>query len=139
MKQAKQKKRGQIDPIFKQVLVNKLTEFAVELQTEVEVSRLPRTMDALVIVPAKKAQQQLANQTSFAYFRQYNHVEFKGRRDPLTIKGFHLIQGRTHLFLGEQTISAADMKRISYPNCCSAIVNDRFMNLAPVEHPPSSL
>ena len=40
--------RAEIDPIFKDVLTFNFGQLEIPIQTQVEVSRLPRTMDALV-------------------------------------------------------------------------------------------
>jgi len=53
--------------------------------------------------------QTVRTNTPFFYFLYHNQVEFKGRRDPLTVQGYHLIRGRTHLYLGEQKIPPEQM------------------------------
>ncbi|HIE29320.1 TPA: hypothetical protein EYP66_18775 [Candidatus Poribacteria bacterium] len=40
---------------------------------------------------------------------EHNQIEFKGKNDPLTIYGYHLIIGCAHLYLGEKEISASEM------------------------------
>lgn len=95
----------QVDPVFKQVVVNEFAAYQADLQTEVEVSRLPRTIDVLVKLEAQTALQQVRTETPFFYFLRYNQIEFKGREDPLTSPGLHLINGRTQLYLGEQGVS----------------------------------
>jgi hypothetical protein len=79
------------------------------LQTEVEVSRLPRTIDALVTLATPNELQSVHTETPFFYFLTYNQVEFKGYEDPLTIAGYHLIGGRTQLYVGEQDVSLQAM------------------------------
>lgn len=95
----------QVDPVFKQVLVDELTPLTKALQTEVEVSRLPRTIDALVTLATTAELQSVQAETPFFYFLGYNQVEFKGREDPLTVAGYHLINGRTQLYVGEQDVA----------------------------------
>lgn len=102
MAEQKEAARRQIDPIFKQVVTDELTPLTKALQTEVEVSRLPRTIDALITLATDEEVQRVRTETPFFYFSTYNQVEFKGREDPLTIAGSHLISGRTQLYLGEQ-------------------------------------
>lgn len=99
-----QEKQRQIDPIFKQALTDELANLPAVLQTEVEVSRLPRTIDAIITIDGEAAMQTVRINTPFFYFLPHNQVEFKGRRDPLTVQGYHLIRGRTHLYIGEQEI-----------------------------------
>jgi hypothetical protein len=53
--------------------------------------------------------QRVRTETPFFYFLTYNQVEFKGREDPLTIAGRHLIGGRTQLYLGEQQIAVQEL------------------------------
>ena len=102
---ASEAQRNQIDPVFKQVLTVRLGQLNIPVQTQVEVSRLPRTMDALVVLNRNPDWENVRSKTPFGHFRQYNQVEFKGRRDPLRIDGYHLIVGRTHLYLSEHDIS----------------------------------
>lgn len=104
-----QEKQRQIDPIFKQALTEELANLPAVLQTEVEVSRLPRTIDAIITVDGEGPLQTVRTNTPFFYFLSHNQVEFKGRRDPLTIQGYHLIRGRTHLYVGEQEIAPEAM------------------------------
>jgi hypothetical protein len=73
------------------------------------VSRLPRTIDALVTLATEGERQRICAETPFFYFLKRNQVEFKGREDPLTIAGTHLIGGRTQLYLGEQDVSLQEM------------------------------
>ena len=42
--------RQEIDPVFKDVLTLNFRQLNILVQTQVEVSRLPRTMDALAIL-----------------------------------------------------------------------------------------
>jgi hypothetical protein len=101
--------RQEIDPLFKEVLTFKFRQLDIPVQTQVEVSRLPRTMDALVILKWKKMLKKVQSHTPFAHFRRYNQVECKGKGDLLTIWGYHLILGRTHLYMGENKIAPSDM------------------------------
>lgn len=98
-----------VDPVFKQVLTDELTPLTKALQTEVEVSRLPRTIDALVTLATDEEMQRVRTETPFFYFGTHNQVEFKGREDPLTTAGYHLINGRTQLYVGEQDVPLETM------------------------------
>lgn len=93
-----------VDPVFKQVLTDELTPLTKTLQTEVEVSRLPRTIDVLVTLTTDEEMQSVRTETPFFYFGTHNQVKFKGREDPLTTAGYHLINGRTQLYVGEQDV-----------------------------------
>lgn len=101
-------KRRELDPTFKQLLTDFFAELSVTIETEVEVSRLPRTMDVLVIVESDEATAQLQN-TPFNHFRIYNQIEFKGASDPLNIAQYALILGRTHLYVGESKFPFDEM------------------------------
>ncbi|NJR52117.1 MAG: hypothetical protein HC780_23620 [Leptolyngbyaceae cyanobacterium CSU_1_3] len=101
--------RQQVDPVFKQVLLDELTPLTKALQTEIEVSRLPRTIDALVTLATADELQSVHTATPFFYFATRNQVEFKGREDPLTVAGYHLINGRTQLYIGEQDVAVQAM------------------------------
>ncbi|MBM3243060.1 hypothetical protein FJZ31_42925 [Candidatus Poribacteria bacterium] len=107
--------REEIDPVFKDVLIFYFGHFNILPQTQVEVSRLPRTIDALVIIEQSDYFLKIRLETPFGYFRVYNQVEFKGKNDRLTIFGYHLILGRAHLYLGEKKISASEMTITSLP------------------------
>ena len=109
MSAASNKKRHPLDPVFKQLLEEQFASPDVALQTEIEVSRLPRTIDALVTVKSTEEQQRIQTTTAFPHFLTHNQVEFKGRNDPLNIAGYHLIQGRMHLLLGQQMIAPEEM------------------------------
>lgn len=103
------KKHHQVDPVFKQVVVNEFADYQAGIQTEVEVSRLPRTIDVLVTVGTQAELERIRIETPFFYFLRYNQLEFKGRNDPLTSADVHLIDGRTQLYLGEQGASVQEM------------------------------
>ncbi len=98
-----------LDPVFKEVLTANFGQLAIPIQTQVEVSRLPRTIDALLVLETAQQRERVQTQTAFNYFRRYNQIEFKGKADALTRDGYHLIRGRSHLYLAEQKLSAADM------------------------------
>ena len=101
-------KRNEIDPVFKEVLTRRLSEYRADLQTEVEVSRLPRTIDALLTVEDKTERGRICEETPFFYLAATNQIEFKGIRDRLTKKEYHKIYGRSHFLLSERDIEALD-------------------------------
>src|SRR3989304_6015790 len=97
--------RHHIDPVFKEVITHNFGQLNLSIQTQVEVSRLPRTMDALVVLKSPDEIERVRAETAFRYFRVQNQIEGKGKDDPLTLFGYHLIRGRSHLYLGENEIS----------------------------------
>ena len=101
--------RHEIDPILKEVLTLSFGELGIPIQTQVEVSRLPRTMDVLVVAEQSDNLEKVWHRTAFDFFRVHNSIEFKGKSDPLTIFDYHLILGRAHLYLGERKISSSEM------------------------------
>ena len=101
--------RQEIDPVFKVVVTHNFGQLNILVQTQVEVSRLPRTMDALVILKSPGDVEKVSAETAFDYFRIHNHLELKGKNDSLTRAGYHLILGRAHLYLGEADVSVKEM------------------------------
>ena len=101
--------RDFLDPVFKEVMTFNFGQLALPVETQVEVSRLPRTMDALVVLEQDAEREKVHEQTVFNYFQIHNQIEFKGKTDPLTRNEYNLIRGRSYLYLGEKKISAALM------------------------------
>lgn len=101
--------RAEIDPVFKEVMTFNFGQLSLPIETQVEVSRLPRTMDALVLLLQAEDREKVRQETAFDYFRVHNQLEYKGKEDRLTRNGYHLILGRSHLYLGEKQISTSEM------------------------------
>lgn len=101
--------RAEIDPVFKEVMTFNFGQLSLPIETQVEVSRLPRTMDALVLLLQAEDREKVREETAFDYFRVHNQLEYKGKEDRLTRDGYHLILGRSHLYLGEKQISTSEM------------------------------
>ena len=101
--------RDFLDPVFKEVMTFNFGQLALPVETQVEVSRLPRTMDALIVLEQVSEREKVHEQTAFNYFQVHNQIEFKGKTDPLTRDEYNLIRGRSYLYLGEKQISAAFM------------------------------
>ena len=101
--------RQEIDPVFKDVLTLNFRQLNIPIQTQVEVSRLPRTMDALVILKQSDGLEKVRKETAFRHFRVHNQIEFKGKADALTLAGYRLILGRANLYLGGEGLSAKEM------------------------------
>ena len=101
--------RDFLDPVFKEVMAFKFAQLSLPVETQVEISRLPRTMDALVVLEQETERLKVHKQTIFNYFRIHNQIEFKGKEDPLTQSEYHLIRGRSYLYLGEKNISSSLM------------------------------
>jgi hypothetical protein len=101
--------RSEIDPLFKAVLDFSFRKLGIPLKTQVEVSRLPRTIDVMLILDKESDLEKVRSETPFYYARTHNQIEFKGISDPLTIPGFRLILGRANLYMGENEIPAEQM------------------------------
>jgi hypothetical protein len=96
------------DPIFKQVITTFFQEWEVDIQTEVEVARLPRRIDAVVrVVP--RALHAIRYLTPFWYFLIHNVIEFKGRADALTIYGYQRILSRSYQYLAEHQLDNPEL------------------------------
>ena len=92
--------RDFLDPVFKEVMAFNFGQLALPVETQVEVSRLPRTMDALVVLPQAEDREKVRAQTAFDYFRVHNQIEFKGKGNPLTRDGYNLIRGGRQKMMG---------------------------------------
>lgn len=101
--------RQEIDPVFKQIVEDAFVGYKALCQTQYEVGRLPRTIDALVTIDDQAEQRKIRAETLFFYFVQNNQLEFKGRNDRLTKKGYHTIRGRMEFLLREGDVSPFDM------------------------------
>ena len=92
--------RREIDPVFKEVMVYDFGQSSLPVQTEVEVSRLPRTMDVLVVLSNAAEIEVVRMKTALSYARFHNQIELKGESDPLTLWGYRLL-GRANLYMGD--------------------------------------
>lgn len=106
MAQKSRKKHRALDPVFKQVLVDELGAYQATLQTEVEIARLPRRIDAVLTIATAEERQKVSTETPFFYCLKHNLIEFKGRKDRLTKAGYHTIDGRKHFLISEGKIPA---------------------------------
>ena len=97
--------RQAIDPVFKQLLEEQFDAYEAKCQTEYEVNRLPRTIDALVTIEGANELQKVRRETPFFYFLKDNSLEFKGRNDRLKKKDYHAIRGRVEFLLHNKHIS----------------------------------
>ena len=95
------------DPIFKQMITTFFQGWEVDIETEVEVARLPRKIDAVVRVPARVLRE-MHSLTPFWYFLIHNVIEFKGLADALTIHGYYQILSRCYQYLVEHKVFAPD-------------------------------
>ena len=97
------------DSIFKRIMDLRFTQLGIPLQTQVEVSHLPRTIDAVVVLRHETDQEKVRLETPFPYAGPHNLIEFKGENDRLTIPDFRLILGRTNLYMGENRIPVSNI------------------------------
>ena len=97
------------DSIFKRIMDLRFTQLGIPLQTQVEVSHLPRTIDAVVVLRHETDQEKVRLETPFPYAGPHNLIEFKGENDRLTIPDFRLILGRSNLYMGENRIPVSDI------------------------------
>ena len=97
------------DSIFKRIMDLRFTELGLPLQTQVEVSHLPRTIDVVVLLRHETDQEKMRSETPIPYAGRYNLIEFKGENDRLTIPDFRLILGRANLYMGENRIPVSNI------------------------------
>lgn len=109
MEKNAKRKHQQIDPIFKQLLEDKFASYSATCQTEFEVGRLPRKIDAVITIEDEDEMEKIHSETPFFYFQKDNQVEFKARRDRLTEDDYHNIHGRKHFLCRRPDVSAFDM------------------------------
>lgn len=103
-----EEERQEIDPVFKQIVEDAFAAYKATCQTQYEVGRLPRTIDALVTIDDEAEQEKIRAETLFFYFLKHNQLEFKGHHDRLTKKGYHTIRGRMEFLLREKAVSPFD-------------------------------
>ena len=97
------------DSIFKRIITLRFTELGIPLQTQVEVSHLPRTIDAVVVLRPETDREKVRYETPIPYANLYNLIEFKSENDRLTIPDFRLILGRSNLYMGENRIPVSNI------------------------------
>lgn len=97
------------DSIFKRIMALRFTQLGIPLQTQVEVSHLPRTIDAVVVLRHETHLEKVRLETPFLYASPYNLIEFKGKNDRLTIPEFRLILGRSNLYMGENRVPVSNI------------------------------
>ena len=100
--------RSATDPIFKQIITDFFRGWDVDIQTEVEVGRLPRRIDAVVRV-AEQALHAIRYLTPFWYFLIHNVIEFKGLADALTIHGYQKILSRCYQYLADHELRTSEI------------------------------
>jgi hypothetical protein len=101
--------RKELDPVFKEAITLSFQPYVPDIPTQVEVSRLPRTIDVLVILSDPRVISRVRLETLFDYLREQNQLEFKGKGDALTLFDFDRIRGRSYLYMGENEVLTADM------------------------------
>lgn len=86
------------DAVYKELLARLFARWQILLTTQVEVGRLPRTIDAVAIcTPEDRAR--LAQLTPFDFFQLHNLLEFKSPRDRLTPGKYKLVISRAYLYM----------------------------------------
>lgn len=127
--------RTELDPLFKQILVSLGQTLNFTPKTQVEVSRLPRTIDVVIELLAAEDQARLTRQTPFIRLRQHNQIEFKGRADRLSIPNYQLIRGRSLFYMSEHRLLPSQMSIsivcASKPNKVLKASETVFQNISP--------
>ena len=92
------------DAFYKQVMKRYFqSQQITSVETEVEVGRLPRTID-LTFVCSEQDAQRLEQTTAFTFLRQHNLIEFKSPSDPLTVAEYERIIARAYIYMAEEGI-----------------------------------
>ena len=98
-----------IDPIFKQMMTSLFQGRGIDIQTEVEVSRLPLRIDVIIRVATPAALHAIQVVTPFWFFLIHNILEFKGPRDALTIWEYDRILARSRLYRSDHKVPFSEL------------------------------
>lgn len=109
MSEKTEEERQAIDPVFKQIVEEEFAAYKANCQTEYEVSRLPRTIDAFITVEDEAERQKIRIETPFFYLLKDSQIEFKGHGDRLTQEGYAKIRGRMEFLLSGKKVSPATL------------------------------
>ena len=101
--------RAAIDPIFKQMMTAMFQGQGIDIQTEVEVARLPLRVDVIIRIATQAALRTIQSLTPFWFFLIHNILEFKGPGDALTIRGYNRILARARLYLSKPGVSESEL------------------------------
>ena len=75
----KQEDRDFLDPVFKEVMAFNFAQLALPVETQVEISRLPRTMDALVVLEHPPNVRKFVSKQFSIIFRSTIKLNSKGK------------------------------------------------------------
>ena len=81
----------------------------IDIQTEVEVARLPLRVDVIIRIATQAALRTIQSLTPFWFFLIHNILEFKGPGDALTIRGYNRILARARLYLSKPGVSESEL------------------------------
>ena len=101
--------KSAMDPIFKQMMTALFQGRGIDIQTEVEVSRLPLRIDVIIRVDTPEALHAIQAQTSFWFFLIHNILEFKGPGDALTIWEYDRILARARLYRSDHKVPFSEL------------------------------
>jgi len=96
------------DAVYKQVLQRFFQKLKIIINTEVEVGRLPRTID-IVLVCLREVAKRLALVSPFTFLALHNLLEFKSSSDPLTSAEYKRILARAYLYMADVGIDDLSM------------------------------
>ena len=98
-----------IDPIFKQMMTALFQGQGIDIQTEVEVARLPLRADVIIRIATREALRAIQSLTPFWFFLIHNILEFKGPGDPLTIWEYDRILARARLYRSTHKVPFSEL------------------------------
>jgi hypothetical protein len=102
-------RKSATDPIFKRVMLTLFQAWDVDIQTEVEVSRLPLRVDVIIRIATQEALRAIQSVTPFWFCLIHNILEFKGPRDPLTIWEYDRILARARLYRSTHKVPFSEL------------------------------
>ena len=95
------------DALFKEVITVLFNELQIPIETEHEVSRKPRTIDAVITCTPSDIDKAKRG-SPFDFLKKNNIIGFKSLSDPLTIKEYHKIVARAHFYIAENEFSSSE-------------------------------
>ncbi len=95
------------DALFKEVMTELFGGLQIPIKTEQEVSRKPRTIDAVITCTPKDIEK-AKRETPFDFLSENNIIAFKSIADQLTVWEYHKIRARAHFYIAENKLAASN-------------------------------
>ena len=95
------------DALFKEVMTKIFNRLHIPIKTEQEVSRKPRTIDAVITCTPEDIEKAKC-ETPFDFLSNNNVIAFKSISDQLTVWEYHKIRARAHFYIAENRLAASE-------------------------------